>query len=86
MKKTNAVAYYSYKISHSNKSILLKEINEAPLKNKEIQFLLNIIEGDSYRELSQKWHISESRVAKWKRSLFEKMQQYDLRQIKPKAL
>ena len=86
MKKTNAVAYYSYKIQTTSRTLLINEINEAPLKIKEKTFILDIVDGLSYRELAQKWQISKSRVSKWKRTLFEKLHQADMRKIIPKTL
>lgn len=78
MTKTPAVAYYARKIRSTKRSVLYDEIEEAPLKKLDRNFLYDIIDGLSYKELSVKYCKSTSRIYRWKRSIFERMHKYDL--------
>lgn len=81
MTKTPAVAYYSRKIRTTTRSQLYDQIEDAPLKRADRNFLYDIIEGLSYKELSLKYSKSESRIYKWKRELFERMHKYDTQKL-----
>lgn len=81
MYKTPAVAYYSRKIKTTKRSTLYDQIEDAPLKKAERNFLFDIIEGLSYKELAIKYCKSESRIYKWKRELFERMHKYDTQKL-----
>lgn len=80
MRKSPAVAYYSRKIRITSKEELYQELEEAPLKTKEFAFVADIIEGLELEDLATKYHISYSRVTKWKREIFEVLHAYDLHQ------
>lgn len=81
MTKTPAVAYYTRKIRSTPRSRLYDEIEDAPLKKQDRNFLYDIIEGLSYKELSIKYCKSQSRIYKWKRELFERMHKYDTQKL-----
>lgn len=52
------------------------ELMQAPIKAQDRQFLLDILEGMSYKELSIKYNKSISRIAQWKRNLYDKLADY----------
>lgn len=78
MQKSPAVAYYARKIKTTRRSLLQAEIEDAPLNNNERSFLIDIVAGLSYKELAYKYSLSQSRIAKWKRNVFERMHKYDM--------
>ena len=78
---TNSVAYYTNKIRFTERPVLLSELQRAPLKKRDYQFVLDIIEGYSYKELAFKYNKSESRICKWKREIFTQLHQYDIRRL-----
>lgn len=78
MRRSPAVAYYERKIRTTRRSVLYEEIEDAPLKIMDRNFLHDVIDGLSYKELSVKYCKSTSRIYRWKRSLFERMHKYDL--------
>lgn len=78
MRKSPSVAYYIIKIRTTPKSALYAELEDAPLRSREYAFISDIIEGLNMKELSDKYNLSQSRIAKWKREIFEKMHSYDM--------
>lgn len=76
--KLPATAYYTQKIKKTNRQVLLQELASAPIKKIDYAFMLDIIEGVSYKELAEKYHKSEARIYQWKRTLFERLHQYDM--------
>lgn len=79
MTKSTSVAYYTRKIRLTERPVLLDELKNAPLRKRDYEFILDIVEGMQYKELSIKYCKSESRICKWKRELFEQLHQYDIR-------
>ena len=75
------MAYYTRKIRTTNRMTLIAEIDNAPLRKQDRHFLWDIIEGMSYKELSDKYNKSTSRIYKWKREIFEHMTEYDRRKL-----
>lgn len=82
MKKSPAVAYYCRKIRITSKEQLYQELEDAPLSSREFAFIADIIEGLKLEELSRKYKLSYSRIASWKREMFEVMHAYDLNRLK----
>lgn len=78
MRKSPAVAYYTKKIRITGKEQLYSELEDAPLSSREFAFIADIIEGLDLDELATKYKISYSRVASWKREMFEVMHAYDM--------
>lgn len=74
--RTPAVQFYALKIKNSSRQDLLDDIAAAPLREADRSFLLDCIDGYSYKQLAGKYHKSVSRVAQWKRALFEAMCRY----------
>lgn len=55
----------------------MRELQEAPLKNKDRDLMNRLLEGATYKELAQEFNLSESRINKWKRSVFECLFRYE---------
>lgn len=81
MEKTPAVAFYSRKIRSTDRLTLFEEIDMAPLTKKDRYFLYDIVEGLSYKELANKYCITEAGIYKWKRKVFENMHRYYMRRV-----
>ena len=81
MCKSPAVAYYTRKIRSTSRQKLYDEIEDAPLRKKDRYFLLDIVEGMTYKELAGKYYKSEAAIYKWKRKVFESMFRYDMQHI-----
>jgi hypothetical protein len=80
-KKSPAVAYYSRKIKTTSRSELIDEIMDSPLSQKDISFMIDILDGMSYQELATKYNKSKPRISQWKRTCFEKLQYFDYRKL-----
>ena len=81
MTKTPAVAYFTRKIRTTSRNALQAEIEDAPLKDQDRNFLTDIIAGMSYKELAAKYRKSESRIYKWKRKIYETMTKYETQKL-----
>lgn len=77
-KKSPPVAYYVTKLRTVARSVLKAELEDAPLTKTDRAFILDIYEGLSYFELSQKYNKTTSGIAQWKRRLCQKMLRHDL--------
>lgn len=77
-RKSPAIAYYSRKIKTSNKKVLIEELKDAPIKKLDFNFMLDILDGFSYKELAEKYNKSEKRIGQWKHDLFIKLHAYDM--------
>lgn len=75
--KLPAIAYYTYKVRTTGKRELIEELKNAPISEKDFNFLLDIINGFSYKQLADKYEKSEARIYQWKRNLFERLHRYD---------
>lgn len=80
--KSPSVAYYNQKIRTTKKSQLLIEWADAPLTEKEKNFLLDVLEKTPIKELSSKYCMTDSGISKYKRRIFEKLHQFDMFQIR----
>lgn len=80
--KSPATAYYSRKLKITSRSTIYQDLDDAPLTRREREFLEDVIEGMTLQELADKHNLSTSRISKWKRQVFERMQAYDLRQAR----
>lgn len=81
MQKTPAVAYFDHKIKTTPRRKMYEQIEDAPLKKIDRHFLYDVIEGLSYKELSEKYNKSESRIYQWKRQLYELLSKYDYQHL-----
>lgn len=77
-RKSPSISYVYKKINLTKKSILLKQLKDCPLTDAEFQFMLGVISGFSIKELSAKFHKSQSRTASWKREICEKIHAFDI--------
>lgn len=77
MRKSPAVAYYAHKLKITPRSKIIIELEEAPLSHKDKIFMKMILEGASYKELSEAFNKSEARIYQWKRQLFERLTEFD---------
>lgn len=76
--KTPAVAYIKYKFKTTGRQDFILYIKNTPLKLREIDFVIDIYNGASYKELASKYKISIEAVYKRKRNIFEKLHHYDM--------
>lgn len=79
--KTAAVAYIAQKIRTTSRSQLIREINDAPLKKKDREFMFYVLDGLSYAQLAEIYGVCEGRIYQWKRSVFEKLHRYDITRL-----
>ena len=82
MYKTPGMAYISRKIKTTSRTDMNAFIADSPLKTRDKNFMQDILEGLSLKELQSKYDKSESRIAQWKRSTFEQLFQYEYSQIR----
>lgn len=82
MYKTPGMAYISRKIKTTSRTEMNAFIADSPLKARDKNFMQDILEGLSLKELQSKYDKSESRIAQWKRSTFEQLFQYEYSQIR----
>jgi uncharacterized protein YjcR len=54
---------------------------DSPLSQKDISFMIDILDGMSYQELATKYNKSKPRISQWKRTCFEKLQYFDYRKL-----
>lgn len=76
--KSPATAYYCRKLKITSRSKITQDLNDAPLTTRERLFIQDVIEGMTLQELADKHNLSTSRISKWKREIFERLQAYDL--------
>ena len=77
-KKSPSVAYFDKKRRTTKKSEFFDWLDESPLSTKDYALISDVVEGLSNKELADKYHKSESRIARWKREVCEKLQEYDV--------
>ncbi len=77
-KKSVSVAYYSRKIKISSRSAIIDEIMDSPLSQKDVGFMIDILDGLSIIQLAEKYQKSKPRISQWKRSCFEKLHRYNI--------
>lgn len=58
------------------KSIIIAELNDAPLKAREVEFMTDIINGASYKELQDKYNLSLNGVYNKKVTCINKLYRY----------
>lgn len=81
-RKTPAVSYFYKKVQITRKSELLQQLEDTPLSVRDYTFITDVIDGLSLKELSEKYHVSVSRVTKWKREACEKVHKFDVANLK----
>ena len=81
-RKSPAVSYYARKIKTSNKKLLIQELEIAPLRKIEFNFMLDVLEGLSYKELAIKYNKSEKRIYQIKHDLFIRLHQFDMQNLR----
>ena len=81
MTKSKPVAYCENKIMTTERSVLHQELENAPIKRIECEFMKDIADGMQYKELSLKYNKSQSRIGKWKREVCTKLLRYDMQRL-----
>ena len=81
-RKSPAISYYARKIKTSNKKVLIQELEMAPLRKIEFNFMLDIVEGLSYKELAIKYNKSEKSIYQIKHDLFIRLHQFDMQNLR----
>lgn len=69
--RTAGMAYYCRHIKNTDRSKLLDELTESPLREKDADFMKDVLAGKSHKELAVKYNKSISRIAQWKRTCCE---------------
>lgn len=80
--KSPATAYYSRKLKITSRTKIRQDLDDAPLNRREREFISDVIEGLTLQELADKHRLSTSRISKWKREIFERLQAYDLKEAR----
>ena len=81
-KKSPSVAYFDKKRRTTKKSEFYDWLDDSPLSAKDYALISDVVEGLSNKELADKVHKSESRIARWKRDVCEKLHEYDIATLK----
>lgn len=81
MEKSKSVIYVMRLITTTPRSELNNILQDIPIKRTEYYFIMDIVDGLSYKELAQKYNKSESRIGKWKKEICDKIQRFQLRRI-----
>ena len=81
-RRSPAVSYVYKKIRTTPKSVMLDMLQDSPLTMRDLSLIENLILGLSIKELSTKYHLSQSRILKWKREVCEKVQAFDVANFK----
>lgn len=77
-RKTPAVAYYEKKLKITKKTILFQEWEEAPLTEREKNFLKDVYFCIPLKILSENYGLTISGISKFKKKIFEKMHNFDI--------
>lgn len=75
-RKTPAVAFINHLIKTTGRNDMLTILQASPLRQKDINLLLDYIEGATYKELAAKYAKSEQRIYQWKRKIYENLHFY----------
>ena len=59
MRKSKPVAYCENKIMTTERSSLYRQLEEAPIKRIECEFMKDIADGMQYKELAEKYNKSQ---------------------------
>ena len=81
-KKSPSVAYFDKKRRTTKKSEFYDWLDDSPLSAKDYALISDVVEGLSIKELADKFHKSESRIARWKRDVCERLHEYDIATLK----
>jgi hypothetical protein len=82
MRKGPAINYVCKKFSTTKKSVLYKQLEDYPLSINEYSLACDMINGLSITELSEKYYKTPSRISQWKREVCEKIQAFDVANLK----
>ena len=81
-KKSPSVAYFEKKRSITKKSEFFDWLDDSPLSTRDYAFICDVVDGLTNTELADKFHKSESRIARWKRDVCERLHEYDIATLK----
>lgn len=79
--KSSKIAFVTRQIKTTSRNQFLVIVENSPLTDKDKALIYDILSGLTYKELSVKYHKSESRIYKWKRSVLEKIHEYEVSNI-----
>lgn len=77
--RTPETSYYHRKMRTTSRRQLIAEWEDAPITRRDREFLRNIAEGDTLKELAEKYGLSVSAVSKWKTRVFVILHRFDTR-------
>lgn len=80
MTRSKPVTYFNQKYQTTSRSIMLQQLQDAPIKKNEVKFMIDVMDGMQLKELSEKYNLSISRIVKWKRDICTKLLRYDMLQ------
>lgn len=72
-------SYYYRKMQTTSRRQLTAEWEDAPLTRRDKEFLHDLAEGDTLKELAEKYCLSVSGISKWKTRLFITLHRFDTR-------
>lgn len=76
MEKIPEVAFVDHKIKTTPVDVFRAEIERAPIKNLDREFIYDIQDGLRYKELAARYCVSVSRISHWKHDLYVKLHRY----------
>lgn len=82
MRKGPAINYVFKKFSITKKSVLFKQLEDYPLSKRDYSLACDMINGLSIKDLSEKYYKTPSRISQWKREVCEKIQAFDVANLK----
>lgn len=78
MRKTPAVAYCYTRLRTAGHEEITSLLADAPLTQRDLALISDIINGLDNQALAEKYHKSLSRISQWKRAVFEQLHAYEL--------
>lgn len=69
----NKLSYFKHLCAHKSKTDLINEINDAPLKKNEAEFIVDCVFNLSYKELQTKYNLSRNGCYKRKLKIIDKL-------------
>lgn len=80
-RKSPAISYVYKKIRTTKKTLIIEQLKECPITTTEYNFIVDVMDGLSITELSDKYNKSLSRISQWKREICEKIHAFDIANI-----
>lgn len=77
--RTPETAYYVRKLQTTGRTQLHDEWSDAPITRRDRDFLRDISDGATLKELSEKYSLSISGISKWKSRVYKRLHRFDTR-------